>query len=107
MRENGRLDELLAGAFVEADVFRLRPDYRAMLVAVDGIVPSPSDDASDALLQAAEAAAREALDALCRGADPARGRNGARRTGRSEQSPSGPVTAWRLSCGAPRPGCPA
>ena len=59
----GRLDELLAGAFVEADVFALRPDYRAMLVAVDGIVPSPSDDASDALLQAAEAAAREALDA--------------------------------------------
>lgn len=63
MGEVGRLDELLAGAFVEADVFGLRPDYRAMLVAVDGIVPSPSDDASDALLQAAEAAAREALDA--------------------------------------------
>ena len=63
MGEVGRRDELLAGAFVEADVFRLRPDYRAMLVAVDGIVPSPSDDASDALLQAAEAAAREALDA--------------------------------------------
>ena len=63
MGEVGRLVELLAGAFVEADVFGLRPDYRAMLVAVDGIVPSPSDDASDALLQAAEAAAREALDA--------------------------------------------
>ena len=63
MGEVGRLDELLAGAFVEADVFGLRPDYRAMLVTVDGIVPSPSDDASDALLQAAEAAAREALDA--------------------------------------------
>src|SRR6478609_7909995 len=63
MGEVGRLDELLAGAFVEADVFGLRPDYRAMLVAVDGIVPSPSDDASDTLLQAAEAAAREALDA--------------------------------------------
>ena len=63
MGEVGRLDELLAGAFVEADVYGLRPDYRAMLVAVDGIVPSPSDDASDTLLQAAEAAAREALDA--------------------------------------------
>jgi DNA/RNA-binding domain of Phe-tRNA-synthetase-like protein len=63
MGEVGRLVELLAGAFVEADVFGLRPDYRAMLVAVDGIVPSPSDDASDALLHAAEAAAREALDA--------------------------------------------
>src|SRR4051794_41910172 len=32
-----------------------------MLVAVEGIIPSPSDDASDALLQAAEAAAREVL----------------------------------------------
>ena len=31
----------LAGASVEADVFGLRPDYRAMLVAVDGIVPEP------------------------------------------------------------------
>ena len=63
MGEVGRLDELLAGAFVKADVFGLRPDYRAVLVAVDGIVPSPSDDASDALLQAAEAAPRDALDA--------------------------------------------
>src|SRR6478609_12206744 len=63
MGEVGRLDELLAGAYVAEDVFGLRPDYRAVLVAVDGIVPSPGDDASDALLQAAEAAAREALDA--------------------------------------------
>jgi len=63
MGEVGRLDELLAGASVAEDVFGLRPDYRAALVAVDGIVPSPGDDASDALLQAAEAAAREALDA--------------------------------------------
>jgi DNA/RNA-binding domain of Phe-tRNA-synthetase-like protein len=62
MSELRRLDDLLAGASVEADVFALRPDYRAMLVAVDGMVPSPSDDASDALLQAAETAARKALD---------------------------------------------
>ena len=45
-------------------MFALRPDYRAMLLAVDGLVPGPSDEASDALLQAAEAAAREALDDL-------------------------------------------
>src|SRR3954470_8029220 len=63
MGELGTLDELLAGAFVEAEVHRLRPDYRAMLVAVDGMVPSPGDDTSDALLQAAEAAARKALEA--------------------------------------------
>ena len=63
MGEVGRLNELLAGAFVEEDVFGLRPDYRAMLVVADGLVPSPSDDASDPLLQAAENAARQALDA--------------------------------------------
>src|ERR1700730_15382588 len=32
-----------------------------MLLAVDGLTPGPSDDASDTLLLAAEAAAREAL----------------------------------------------
>jgi len=57
----GMLREFLAGGHVDAAVFALRPDYRAMLLAVDGLVPGPSDQASDALLQAAEAAAREAL----------------------------------------------
>ncbi len=42
-------------------MFALRPDYRAMLLAVDGIVAGPSDQASDALLQAAEDAAAGAL----------------------------------------------
>jgi DNA/RNA-binding domain of Phe-tRNA-synthetase-like protein len=55
------LQEFLAGGHVDSAVFALRPDYRAMLLAADGIVPGPSDQASDALLQAAEAAAREAL----------------------------------------------
>jgi len=62
MGEARRLDDLLAGAAVDADVFALRPGYRAMLVAVDGMIPSPSDDASDALLQAAGSAARTALE---------------------------------------------
>ena len=61
MSDAGMLEEFLAGARVDAAVFALRPDYRALLVAVDGIVPGPSDQGSDALLQAAEAAAREAL----------------------------------------------
>ena len=61
MSDAGLLEELLAGAHVDAAVFALRHDYRALLVAVDGIVPGPSDQGSDALLQAAEAAAREAL----------------------------------------------
>jgi DNA/RNA-binding domain of Phe-tRNA-synthetase-like protein len=76
MSDTGILQEFLSGAYVDAAVFALRPDYRALLVAVDGIVPGPSDQASDALLQTAEAAAREAL-----GSGPA------------EQLPH--VAAWR------------
>jgi DNA/RNA-binding domain of Phe-tRNA-synthetase-like protein len=55
------LEEFLAGAWVDAAVFALRPDYRALLLAVDGIVPGQGDQASDALLRAAQAAARQAL----------------------------------------------
>jgi DNA/RNA-binding domain of Phe-tRNA-synthetase-like protein len=55
------LAEFLAGARVDPAVRALRPDYRALLVTVDGLVPGPSDDAGDALLQEAEAAARKAL----------------------------------------------
>jgi DNA/RNA-binding domain of Phe-tRNA-synthetase-like protein len=61
MPELAMLEGFLAGGHVDATVFELRPDYRAMLVAVDGLVAGPSDLASDALLRAAEAAAREAL----------------------------------------------
>jgi DNA/RNA-binding domain of Phe-tRNA-synthetase-like protein len=61
MSDAGMLEEFLAGAYVDAAVFALRPDYHALLLAVDGIVPGQSDQDSDALLQAAEAAAREAL----------------------------------------------
>ena len=61
MPDAGMLREFLAGAHVDAAVFALRPDYRAVLLAVGGLVPGPSDRASDALLQAAEATAREAL----------------------------------------------
>jgi DNA/RNA-binding domain of Phe-tRNA-synthetase-like protein len=52
------LDDFLAGAAVEPAVFALRPDYRVLLLAVDGLAPGPGDDASEALLVAAEAAAR-------------------------------------------------
>jgi DNA/RNA-binding domain of Phe-tRNA-synthetase-like protein len=55
------LEDLLAGGHVDDEVFALRPDYRVMLLAVDGIVPGPSDQMSDALLQAAETAAGELL----------------------------------------------
>ncbi|MGH3337104.1 MAG: B3/B4 domain-containing protein, partial [Nocardioides sp.] len=55
------LEEFLAGGHVDASVFQLRPDYRATLLAVEGLVPGPSDRTSDALLREAEAAAGEAL----------------------------------------------
>src|SRR6476659_1193546 len=61
MPEPGMLQEFLDGGQVGAAVFALRPDYRALLLAVDGLVPGPSDHAGDALLQKAETAARKAL----------------------------------------------
>jgi DNA/RNA-binding domain of Phe-tRNA-synthetase-like protein len=62
MRDLETLQEFLGGARVDAQVFSLRPDYRAVLLAVDGLVPGPSDAASETLLQAAEASAQRALD---------------------------------------------
>ena len=55
------LEHFLAGARVDSSVFALRPDYRALLLAVDGIPPAASNADSDALLEAAEAAAHSAL----------------------------------------------
>ncbi|HTT54313.1 MAG TPA: phenylalanine--tRNA ligase beta subunit-related protein [Streptosporangiaceae bacterium] len=63
MPDLATLQEFLAGGRVDAAVFALRPDYRAMLLAVAGLVPGPGDQASDALLQAAETAAAAALHA--------------------------------------------
>lgn len=56
------LDEFLDGAQVESSVFALRPDYRVLLLAVDGLVPGPSDEAVDALIAAAQSSARQALN---------------------------------------------
>ena len=54
-------ESLLAGASVDEDVFALCPDYRALLVVVDGLVPAPSDAASEELLLAAETHATQLL----------------------------------------------
>lgn len=51
----------LTGARVDDAVFALRPDYRALLVTVEDLVPGPSDATTDALLRKAEALARQAL----------------------------------------------
>lgn len=47
--------------FIDSRVVELRPDYTAVIIAAEGLRPGPSDDASDALLVAAEAEARKAL----------------------------------------------
>jgi DNA/RNA-binding domain of Phe-tRNA-synthetase-like protein len=57
MSDRNSATDLLAGALVDDAVFELRPDYRALLVAVEGITPGPTDEHSDALLRRAEAVA--------------------------------------------------
>ena len=44
----------LAAARIDPAVSALRPDYRALLLVVEGLVPGPSDAWSEALLAAAE-----------------------------------------------------
>ena len=61
MVEHAELAQFLSGAAVDAEVFALRPDYRAMLLAVDGLVARPGDDRSEAFLRSAEKAAVEAI----------------------------------------------
>jgi DNA/RNA-binding domain of Phe-tRNA-synthetase-like protein len=51
------LGEVLAGASIDPSVLALRPDYRAVLLAVDGLAPSVGGD-TEIVLQEAEDAAR-------------------------------------------------
>ncbi|OLB74009.1 MAG: hypothetical protein AUI14_24745 [Actinobacteria bacterium 13_2_20CM_2_71_6] len=53
------MTDWLSQARVEREVYALRPDYRALLVLAEDLVPGPSDDASDKLLADAEEKARE------------------------------------------------
>jgi DNA/RNA-binding domain of Phe-tRNA-synthetase-like protein len=55
------LQKALDGARVDDAVFALRPDYRGVLLAVDGLAPGPSDNASDELLRRAEDTVRQQL----------------------------------------------
>lgn len=54
MADHDELAASLAEAVVSAEVFALRPDYRALLIAVDGLEPGDSDDISEDLLVQAE-----------------------------------------------------
>ncbi len=51
----------MEGSSVDADVFALRPDYRAMLLVVVGITPGPGDDVSEGMLRQAEVATVQLL----------------------------------------------
>ncbi|KAH0347796.1 B3/B4 tRNA-binding domain-containing protein, partial [Aureobasidium melanogenum] len=58
MRSVAELQKIVDSATVAKTVFELRPDYLALLIAVDNITPSPSDSSSDQLLQSAETIAK-------------------------------------------------
>jgi hypothetical protein len=58
---NQRLVEYLNQALVASEVFELRPDYRCLLIAVEGISPASSDEFSEALLIRAEQTAINCL----------------------------------------------
>lgn len=55
------LQEFLAGASVDEAVAALRRDYRALLIAVDGLDPHADESGSEALLVRAEQTARTLL----------------------------------------------
>jgi DNA/RNA-binding domain of Phe-tRNA-synthetase-like protein len=58
MEPDAGLEPVLESAYLDPAVVALRPDYRVLLMAVDGLGPGPGDDASEALLRAAEDAVR-------------------------------------------------
>jgi DNA/RNA-binding domain of Phe-tRNA-synthetase-like protein len=53
-RPGSGLPAWLAAAQVAEEVRALRPDYAALLITADGLQPGPSDEASEAILAAAE-----------------------------------------------------
>ncbi len=61
MPASNRLQVLLQGAYIASEFSERHPDYRALLVAVDGIIPAPCDDLSDTLLRDAEVIAQNEL----------------------------------------------
>ncbi|MGW7513992.1 B3/B4 domain-containing protein [Streptomyces sp. NPDC054796] len=49
----------LAAASISPEVAELRPDYRALLITVEGLRPGPGDESSERLLAAAEEGAAD------------------------------------------------
>jgi DNA/RNA-binding domain of Phe-tRNA-synthetase-like protein len=63
MTDNDNMDQYLTRASVSPEVFALRPDYRALLMVINGIAPGPSDELSERMLQDAEKVSRDELAA--------------------------------------------
>jgi DNA/RNA-binding domain of Phe-tRNA-synthetase-like protein len=61
MKESSTAQEFLAASSVDAEVFELRPDYRAMRLVVDGIDPRSASAMADDMIAVAEAHARMLL----------------------------------------------
>lgn len=61
MSQSEELQAYLSQASVSPEVFKLRPDYRALLVAIERIEAGPSDESSEAILAEAENTARAKL----------------------------------------------
>ena len=61
MYNSKSLDGFLGGAWVDPTIWRLRPDYRAMLLVADGLVSGPSNQSTEALIREAEGRAQVAL----------------------------------------------
>ncbi|MEY2848890.1 MAG: hypothetical protein RI885_1555 [Actinomycetota bacterium] len=64
MHEPTDLLEYLERATIDDEVFALRPDYRVVLIGALGIVPGPSDEHSERLLERAELFARSLLEGI-------------------------------------------
>lgn len=100
------LEACLAAAAVDAQVFTLRPDYRVRLLAVDEMVPGPSDETSEALLGRAENSARALLSSQAPEHVPhvAAWRDAYRAFGAKPQRTRNSLEALlrRTACGLPR-----
>jgi DNA/RNA-binding domain of Phe-tRNA-synthetase-like protein len=62
MRNEAALERFLAGATVDGSVFALRPDYRVLLVGVEGLATAQSDRDTEDLVTTAESTVRESLN---------------------------------------------
>jgi hypothetical protein len=94
----------LAAVSVAPEVLELRPDYRVLVMAAEGLEPGLPDQISEELLSRAEIRARVTLDGRAPEDVPqvADWRTAYRAFG---ARPSAPVRALRRCCAAWTPGC--